>query len=38
MAGDGVAFHWQMMVLPVFIAAEFPTVFPIATFREVMKH
>jgi hypothetical protein len=32
MVGGDAAYHWQVMVLPVFIAAEFPTVSPMATF------
>jgi hypothetical protein len=38
MAGDGVAYHWQVTVLPVFVAAGFPMVLPVATICEVEKH
>ncbi len=29
---------WQVTVSPVFFAARFPTVLPVATFHEVKKH
>ena len=34
---EGAA-RWQVIVLPVFIAAGFPTVLPIDTYHEVKNH
>jgi hypothetical protein len=36
-SGEGVAYHWQVTVFPVFAVAAFLTVSPIATFCEVKK-
>ncbi len=38
MAGDGVACHCQVMLLPVLVVAGFPMESPIVTFPEVKKH
>jgi hypothetical protein len=37
MTGDGVACPCEVTMSPFFVAARFPTVSPVVTFREVKK-